>query len=380
MGKNIIINETELRAIVKNIIKEQKVDLVTAIKEMGFTPVSQNNYKHKTQKDLTLKIEGDNIVVKKGSDEIGRVKTSEIIDLEGIIKSSFPLQEQVIKGSGNDPYEYKKEGNVYYARKKGSSSWVKTSGEASKAIASKIFKQTTTKVQSKSSTPLLTPRFKFDRPVQQSDYLGKGGEFERNLYGGRNKEDYFKMMEFVKKFPPAKKSSLPLHIRALMDYLAGRETPFTASDLTRDEQQFIKKVAISNAKKGLTYPLWKDIGAGNLPTSMTVTGSQKEKEKLTNKGGEGSLIKPELAGQFMYTLGEITPPNIKVSPNKENVTVFDRYDFNTKGKTKEDLLNNFVKQVGSWWKGDSTFYSVVRNAVAFKEANGYKGFPVNITV
>jgi hypothetical protein len=380
MGKKIIINESKLRAIVRNILIEQVVDLVTAIKEMGFTPVSQNNYKHKTQKDLTLKIEGDNIVVKKGSDEIGRVKTSEIIDLEGIIKSRFPLQEQVIKGSGNDPYEYKKEGNVYYARKKGSSSWVKTSGEASKAIASKIFKQTTTKVQSKSSTPLLTPRFKFDRPVQQSDYLGKGGEFERNLYGGRNKEDYSKMMEFVKKFPPAKKSSLPLHIRALMDYLAGRETPFTASDLTRDEQQFIKKVAISNAKKGLTYPLWKDIGAGNLPTSMTVTGSQKEKEKLTNKGGEGSLIKPELAGQFMYTLGEITPPNIKVSPNKENVTVFDRYDFNTKGKTKEDLLNNFVKQVGSWWKGDSTFYSVIRNAVAFKEANGYKGFPVNITV
>jgi hypothetical protein len=381
MGKKIIINESKLRAIVRNILIEQVVDLETAIKEMGFVKTTPGNYKHNKDSKLTISIVGDNVIVKKGNKELGKVTKNDIEDLEGIVKSSFPLvSEQVVKGSGNDPYEYKKEGNVYYARKKGSSSWVKTSGEASKAIASKIFKQTTTKVQSKSSTPLLTPRFKFDRPVQQSDYLGKGGEFERNLYGGRNKEDYFKMMEFVKKFPPAKKSSLPLHIRALMDYLAGRETPFTASDLTRDEQQFIKKVAISNAKKGLTYPLWKDIGAGNLPTSMTVTGSQKEKEKLTNKGGEGSLIKPELAGQFMYTLGEITPPNIKVSPNKENVTVFDRYDFNTKGKTKEDLLNNFVKQVGSWWKGDSTFYSVVRNAVAFKEANGYKGFPVNITV
>lgn len=97
MGKNIIINETELRAVVRNIIKEQKVDLVMAIKEMGFTPVSQNNYKHKTQKDLTLKIEGDNILVKKGDKVIGKVSTSDIIDLEGIIKSSFPtMSESVI--------------------------------------------------------------------------------------------------------------------------------------------------------------------------------------------------------------------------------------------------------------------------------------------
>ena len=82
----------------------------------------------------------------------------------------------------------------------------------------------------------------------------------------------------------------------------------------------------------------------------------------------------------MYTLGEISPPNIKVAPDKSTVTVFDRYDFNTQGKTKEDLIKSFVDQVGSWWKGDSTFYSVIRNAVAFKEAGGYKGYPVNITV
>jgi hypothetical protein len=223
-------------------------------------------------------------------------------------------------------------------------------------------------------------KLQYQNNLPKSDYLGRGGEFERGLYGGRSREEYNKMKEFIAKFPPAKKSSLPLHIRALMDYLAGRETPFTAADLTREEQNFLKNVATPNAKKGLTYPLWKDIGAGNLPTSMTVSGSQKEKEKLKTKGVEGSLVKPELAGQFMYTLGEISPPNIKVDPNKKTVTVYDRYDFNTKGKTKEDLLKNFSDQVGSWWKGDSTFYSVVRNAVAFKEAGGYKGYPVNITV
>lgn len=222
-------------------------------------------------------------------------------------------------------------------------------------------------------------KLQYQDNAPKSDYLGKGGQFERQLYGG-SKEDFLKMKGTLAKIPPSKKSSLPLHVRALMDYLNGRETPFTAADLTTDEQKFLKSVATSNAKKGLTYPLWKEIGAGNLPTSMTVSGSQKEKEKLNNKGGEGSLLKPELAGQFMYTLGEISPPNIKVDPTKKTVTVFDRYDFNTQGKTKEDLMKSFSDQLSSFWKGDSTFYSVVRNAVAFKETGGYKGFPVNITV
>ena len=222
-------------------------------------------------------------------------------------------------------------------------------------------------------------KLQYQDNAPKSDYLGKGGQFERQLYGG-SKEDFLKMKGTLAKIPPSKKSSLPLHVRALMDYLNGRETPFTAADLTTDEQKFLKSVALPNAKKGLTYPLWKEIGAGNLPTSMTVSGSQKEKEKLNNKGGEGSLLKPELAGQFMYTLGEISPPNIKVDPSKKTVTVFDRYDFNTQGKTKEDLMKSFSDQLSSFWKGDSTFYSVVRNAVAFKETGGYKGFPVNITV
>jgi peptidoglycan hydrolase-like protein with peptidoglycan-binding domain len=227
----------------------------------------------------------------------------------------------------------------------------------------------------------IKPQFqKFDNIVQKSDYLGKGGQFEKNLYGGRSKQDYLAIQRTIGKIPPSKKSSLPLHIRALMDYLAGRETPFTAADLTREEQDFLKKVAISNAKTGLNYPLWKKIGAGNLPTAMTSSGSKNEKEKLNKMGGGGSLTNPGLAGEFMYTLGQIDPPAIKVSPDKKNVTLNDKYDFNTEGKTKEDLLKSFAGAVGSWWTGDGTLYSAVRNAVAFRESGGYKGYPVNITV
>lgn len=212
-----------------------------------------------------------------------------------------------------------------------------------------------------------------------SDYLGKGGRFERETHGGMTQEQYLGFMKQLKKVPPAKKSSLPLHIRALMDYLGGRTEPFTAADLTRKEQEFLKSVAIANAKKGLTYPLWKSIGAGNLPTAMTATGSEKESQNLKSSG-QGSLFDPGLAGEFMYTLGEVDPPAIKVSPDKTSVTVRDNYDFNSVGLPKEKIMQNFTDALSGYFTGKGTLYSVVRNAVAFKEGDGYPGYPVNITV
>ena len=50
------------------------------------------------------------------------------------------ISEQVVQGSGGDPYEYKKEGEKYFARKKGSPNWIETTGNISNSIATKIFK------------------------------------------------------------------------------------------------------------------------------------------------------------------------------------------------------------------------------------------------
>lgn len=234
----------------------------------------------------------------------------------------------------------------------------------------------------KGQTPPIS-KFKLDdpklmRPDMPSDYLGKGGQFERQLYGG-SKEDYLKMQQLITKVPSDKKSRLPLHIRALMDYLAGRTAPLTASDLTKDEKEFLKDVAIKNSKTGLKYNTWKGIGAGNLPTAMTTTGSEKETEKFKTSA-QGSLLNPGLAGEFMYTLGEVDPPAIKVAPDKKSVTVRDIYDFNSVGLPKDKIMKNFTDALSSYFTGKGTFYSIVRNAVAFKEMSGYPGYPVNITV
>ena len=185
--------------------------------------------------------------------------------------------------------------------------------------------------------------------------------------------------EFLSQLSKISKLSLPLHLRALLEYLLGRETPFTESELTTDEKEFLKSVAIPNASKGLTYPLWKAVGAGDLPTALSAGGSQKEKERLS-KSGQGNMVTPELAGQFMYTLGEISPPNIKVGPNKETVTVFDRYDMNIRDKSTNELIKSLTDQIYNFVEGGATLYSVIRNLMTFRELSGYKGFPIKFTV
>lgn len=185
--------------------------------------------------------------------------------------------------------------------------------------------------------------------------------------------------EFLSKLSKISKLSLPLHLRAVLEYVLGRETPFTESELTTNEKEFLKSIAIPNASKGLNYNLWKAVGASNLPTALTTGGAKKETERFT-KSGQGNMVTPELAGQFMYTLGDVTPPNIKVGPNKETVTVFDRYDMNIGDKNVNELIKSLTDQIRNFVEGDATLYSVIRNLVTFRELSGYKGFPIKFTV
>jgi hypothetical protein len=63
------------------------------------------------------------------------------------------FEDEIIQGKKGDPYEYKRVGDVYYTRKKGSSSWIKTSGKSSEAIATKIYKKSPSKGSPQNSSP-----------------------------------------------------------------------------------------------------------------------------------------------------------------------------------------------------------------------------------
>lgn len=91
-----------------------------------------------------------------------RLSESEFVNLIRKILLEQPtgsMDSNVIQGSGRDPYEYKKEGDNYFARKKGSSNWIQTTGNVADAIATKIFKSTqpTPEKQETSDLPFKTP-------------------------------------------------------------------------------------------------------------------------------------------------------------------------------------------------------------------------------
>jgi len=133
----VILTESQIKRVL-----EQKNDLITSLKEMGFIPSGNGVFKHSQKPELTVTLSGDIVIVKNNGVKIAEIKTSEIEDLEGTIKSTS-LKEQVAQGAQGDPYEYKKEGDVYYARKKGSQKWIKTSGKMADAISKKIFTKPT---------------------------------------------------------------------------------------------------------------------------------------------------------------------------------------------------------------------------------------------
>jgi hypothetical protein len=88
-------------------------------------------YYRKNGKVMTIKVLEKVLHFLSKRDEPHRAKSKEF-------PPSLYLQEQVVQGDVGDPYEYKKEGGYYYARKKGAKDWILTRGNMSSAVAKKF--------------------------------------------------------------------------------------------------------------------------------------------------------------------------------------------------------------------------------------------------
>jgi hypothetical protein len=323
----------------------------------------------------------------------------------------------VKKGLGGDPYVYAKLGDDFYYGKASDGdypNWVlATNPNAINSIKGKIYNEkvpvvntvkvpvkSKTKVQTKktTTTPKTTTKQKTTTTVPgkekfkvtpKTNVRGKDKfklepelntvAIDNTRVGNGREKKITDIKKVLNDLGPSKKSILPLHLRAVWDYMVGRTEPFTSADLTKEEQKYLKQVVLSNPKKGLNYGIWKSNGAGNLPTAMS-TGSASEKERLKKSGGSGSLLRPELGGQYMYFLGDVAPSNVKTSPDKKTVVVNDNYDMNNTKLPKDEILKDFAEQVGRFALGDATLYSVIRRTAGLRELTGYKGYPVNLTV
>jgi hypothetical protein len=100
---------------------------------------------------------------------------------------------------------------------------------------------------------------------------------------------------------------------------------------------------------------------------------------LKNNPQSASLSNPGLAGEFMYTLGEISKGGVR-KIDDSTIQISDNYDFNAFDLPKDEVLKQFSDTLSMFWRGESSFYSVIRKLVALKETDGYKGYPIIYTI
>jgi hypothetical protein len=134
-------------------------------------------YYRKNGKVMTIKVLEKILHTLSKRDEPHRAKSQEF-------PPSLHLQEQVVQGKTGDPYEYKKEGGYYFARKKGSNKWILTRGSIANAI-SKKFNQKNTVIQQKDSLGNRKKSVVPNDSIQVSDTL-----INKNIIFNPKKETY----------------------------------------------------------------------------------------------------------------------------------------------------------------------------------------------
>lgn len=207
-------------------------------------------------------------------------------------------------------------------------------------------------------------------------------EVRKHLAQANISEQDFEYGSWWKRYFKKGMKSLPLHIRAMLYYIAGRTAEMNEDELTPDERKYLYDVAKKyGLKSGFNYNIWKEVGAAGLPTAISKQGIEAETQKLAKTGGQQvkDLTAPNAAGQFMYTLGAVDKSNVK-QVNPTTIEVRDNYDMNAVGKSKEELIKAVGDSFELWTQGKASLYSIIRQAISLRELTGYAGYPVKLTV
>lgn len=175
---------------------------------------------------------------------------------------------------------------------------------------------------------------------------------------------------------------LPLHIRGLAYFILGRTGEFNEDELTIEEQKMLYIYALESLPKGkFTYPFFKSKTNDILPTAISIEAMKLEKAKIKNSKFEEikNLIAPNIAGQFVYFLGQTGDKSI--IKNGDVITITDTYDYN-EGLTTNliGLCKGLAETIAMFAVGEAGMYNVIRKAVALRHTTGYKGYKVKFTL
>lgn len=171
--------------------------------------------------------------------------------------------------------------------------------------------------------------------------------------------------------------TLPLHVRAFMNFTSLRKLPFTINDLTQIEKNALKKMLVFAEQKGLLKKNGSSVSFYNLSNLLnkgaeTINFSDKKSFGLS----QGNL-------KSDFTRIAMTLGNAYVKKSGEKYVINDRYDFNnyinnpskyTLEKVPQTVVDSLVKI------GTGNYVQGVEQLASYYQKLGYPGYPVQIEV
>jgi hypothetical protein len=358
----VILTESQIKRVL-----EQKNDLITSLKQMGFVPSGNGVFKHSQKPELTVTLAGDIVIVKNNGQKIAEIKTSDIEDLEGTIKSTSlkeqtnPAEKEKVRKIQNKlislGYNLGKTGADGFWGTLTDKAWkdYKSKKPASKTSATPINKD-------KISLTPKTPAYRlnnFDSNRIQKDTFDPYAQQTANQL----KAGEFRAQQFSKGIVPVKKDSgIKPQYRIFSDFLSLRKNPITTNDFTTEEL----KTILGMIKKSKV---------GKEPKNVDFT-SGVNWSKI--KSGEESQLNPDMEKSIGYTLG-----NAQVQDMGTYYKVTDIYDFNNYQKhpekyTLKQLPNTIGTAVNKLFSGN--LVQGVEELASYYQKLGYKGIPVSLDI
>jgi hypothetical protein len=358
-----------------------------------YTSINGEQSFHSKPTDFVILIKGEKLKhtfkpdsVKKQNENVIKLTQKNLVDIcEDLIKKKTLLSEQIVSNY-DKLYDYKKENNNYFYKKKSDLSWKLAKGPGLEAIKSRVFKEkpATGKVKFKSKQPAQTPQQnpQTQTPNPFTDELKtKSDTFSPQQDSAKFKAEvnYQEYENFKNGIVSTKKSaSTPLHIRCLQDFLTQRKSPLVDKDLTHEELQAVLSLIQFevNRKRFKSGGLFNFYNTANAYQN-SIGGTEKIKFKEKNLGVDQTNVQ-EKTTQVAFTLGNAT-----VTDDGNNYIVKDNYDFNNYQNHPEDYtVQTFPKTLkdGLVKIGSGNYVQGIEQIISVFHKLGYPGYPVNLVI
>jgi hypothetical protein len=321
------------------------------------------------------------------------------LDQPQIGPKTFDNSGSIIKkGLNGDPYIYAKLGNDYYYAKSSDGdnpNWVlATKSDDINSIKGKIYNEKVpviTTVKSPIKTTTTKPKMDFGKKDKlkpeintvaiDNTVVGNGRDKRLPVIGKlkvktpeEEKSLFDRISNGIKQFWTNEVSFVvPIHYRIFYDFLSLRKKPFTATDMSTEEQQSLRQMIQYGYKHG-----FKNGGYMNFYDIANKINTGGEKIDFKNKQNLG-LDQTNLKNE--YTKLAMTLGNAKVTKSGGMYDVTDTYDFNNYQNNPEkytlkeipSTVKDSIKKISS-----GNLVQGVEQMSSYYQKLGYKGIPVEI--